>query len=119
MNAFVDHAGKVKLGEGVDESTTMGPLVSKEQQERVERYIEIGIGEATLVAKGETPDHPRLAGGYFVPPTVFADVTNDATIAREEIFGPVMSVMVRLDEDVIAMATTTTTAWRRPCGPRT
>jgi acyl-CoA reductase-like NAD-dependent aldehyde dehydrogenase len=105
VNAFVDHAGKVKLGEGVDESTTMGPLVSKEQQERVERYIEIGIGEATLVAKGETPDHPRLAGGYFVPPTVFADVTNDATIAREEIFGPVMSVIpFGSIEDVIAMA---------------
>jgi acyl-CoA reductase-like NAD-dependent aldehyde dehydrogenase len=105
VNDFVDRAGKVKLGEGVDEATTMGPLVSKEQQERVERYIEIGTGEATLVGKGQTPDDPRLAGGYFVPPTVFADVSNHATIAREEIFGPVMSVIpFATVEDVIAMA---------------
>jgi acyl-CoA reductase-like NAD-dependent aldehyde dehydrogenase len=105
VNAFVDRAGEVKLGEGSDESTTMGPLVSKEQQERVERYIEIGTSEATLAARGEKPDDPRLAQGYFVPPTIFADVTNDATIAREEIFGPVMSVIPFSSiEDVIAMA---------------
>jgi acyl-CoA reductase-like NAD-dependent aldehyde dehydrogenase len=105
VNAFVDRAKDVKLGKGSEESTTMGPLVSKEQQERVERYIEIGTGEATLVAKGEKPDDPSLAGGYFVPPTIFADVTNDATIAREEIFGPVMSVIPFSSvEDVIAMA---------------
>src|SRR5688572_31705992 len=105
VNAFVDHARDVKLGAGMDASTTMGPLVSKEQQERVERYIEIGTGEATLAAKGEKPDDPRLAQGYFVPPTIFADVTNDATIAREEIFGPVMSVIPFSSiEDVIAMA---------------
>jgi acyl-CoA reductase-like NAD-dependent aldehyde dehydrogenase len=105
VNAFVDRAKDVRLGEGTDESTTMGPLVSKEQQERVERYIEIGTGEARLAAKGERPDDPRLAHGYFVPPTIFADVTNDATIAREEIFGPVMSVIPFSSiEDVIAMA---------------
>jgi acyl-CoA reductase-like NAD-dependent aldehyde dehydrogenase len=105
VNAFVDRAKGVKLGEGTNESTTMGPLVSKEQQERVERYIEIGTSEATLAAKGEKPDDPRLAQGYFVPPTIFADVTNDATIAREEIFGPVMSVIPFSSiEDVIAMA---------------
>ena len=105
VNAFVDRAKDVKLGRGSEESTTMGPLVSKEQQERVERYIEIGTGEATLAAKGEKPDDPSLAGGYFVPPTIFADVTNDATIAREEIFGPVMSVIPFSSvEDVIAMA---------------
>jgi betaine-aldehyde dehydrogenase len=105
VNAFVDRASSVKLGEGSDESTTMGPLVSKEQKERVERYIEVGTSEARLAAKGEKPDDPRLAQGYFVPPTIFADVTNDATIAREEIFGPVMSVIPFSSiEDVIAMA---------------
>jgi acyl-CoA reductase-like NAD-dependent aldehyde dehydrogenase len=105
VNAFVDRAKTAKLGDGADESTTMGPLVSKEQQQRVERYIEIGTGEATLAATGEKPSDPRLAGGYFVPPTIFADVTNDATIAREEIFGPVMSVIPFSSvEDVIAMA---------------
>jgi acyl-CoA reductase-like NAD-dependent aldehyde dehydrogenase len=105
VNAFVERARAVKLGDGADEATTMGPLVSKEQQERVERYIEIGTGEATLAATGERPPDPRLAQGYFVPPTIFADVTNDATIAREEIFGPVMSVIPFSSvEDVIAMA---------------
>src|ERR671919_1854981 len=105
VNAFVDRASRVKLGEGSDESTTMGPLVSKEQKERVERYIEVGTGEARLAPKGEKPDDPRLAQGYFVPPTIFADVTNDATIAREEIFGPVMSVLPFSSiDDVIAMA---------------
>jgi acyl-CoA reductase-like NAD-dependent aldehyde dehydrogenase len=105
VNAFVDRAKSVTLGAGTDDATTMGPLVSKEQQERVERYIEIGTGEASLAAKGEKPDDPRLAGGYFVPPTIFADVPNDATIAREEIFGPVMSVIPFASvDDVLAMA---------------
>jgi acyl-CoA reductase-like NAD-dependent aldehyde dehydrogenase len=105
VNAFVDRAKGITLGAGTDDATTMGPLVSKEQQERVERYIEIGTGEASLAAKGEKPDDPRLAGGYFVPPTIFADVPNDARIAREEIFGPVMSVIPFASvDDVIAMA---------------
>ncbi len=93
VSALVDHAKSVKVGDGLSEGTTMGPLVSKEQQERVQQYIEIGTGEATLAVQGTMPDDPRLAGGYFVPPTIFADVTNDARIAREEIFGPVMSVI--------------------------
>jgi acyl-CoA reductase-like NAD-dependent aldehyde dehydrogenase len=105
VNAFVDRAKGITLGAGTDDATTMGPLVSKEQQERVERYIEIGTGEASLAAKGEKPGDPRLAGGYFVPPTIFADVPNDATIAREEIFGPVMSVIPFASvDDVLAMA---------------
>jgi acyl-CoA reductase-like NAD-dependent aldehyde dehydrogenase len=83
----------------------MGPLVSKEQQERVERYVEIGRGEARLAGEGTRPSDTRLSGGYFVPPAVFADVDNGATIAREEIFGPVMSVIPFGDvEDVVAMA---------------
>ena len=93
VNAFVDRASSVTLGDGLDESTTMGPLISKEQQERVSKYIEIGEGEAKLAGRGSLPKDPKLANGYFVAPTVFADVDNDATIAREEIFGPVMSVI--------------------------
>jgi len=105
LNAFVERSAAIKLGEGRDESTTMGPLVSREQLERVERYIEIGQREARLAAQGEKPADPRLSGGYFVPPTVFADVDNRATIAREEIFGPVMSVIpFGSVEDVVAMS---------------
>jgi acyl-CoA reductase-like NAD-dependent aldehyde dehydrogenase len=105
MNAFVERAKAVRLGSGLDEGTTMGPLVSAEQRERVERYIELGQGEATLAVQGSTPTDPRLANGYFVPPTIFADVRNTDTIAREEIFGPVMSVIPFAGvEDVIEMS---------------
>jgi acyl-CoA reductase-like NAD-dependent aldehyde dehydrogenase len=105
VNAFVDRASAIVVGEGSDEATEMGPLVSKEQQERVERFIEIGSKEATLAKQGARPSDARLANGYFVPPTVFADVDNDATIAREEIFGPVMSVIPFSSvEEVVAMS---------------
>ena len=105
VNAFVDRASEIVVGEGSDEATEMGPLVSKEQQERVERFIEIGSKEATLAKQGSRPSDGRLANGYFVPPTVFADVDNDATIAREEIFGPVMSVIPFSSvEEVVAMS---------------
>jgi acyl-CoA reductase-like NAD-dependent aldehyde dehydrogenase len=105
LNAFSERVSQIRLGDGLDEDTTMGPLVSKEQQERVQRYIEVGRGEAKVAAAGATPSLGKLANGYFVPPTVFADVDNGATIAREEIFGPVMSVIPFSGiEDVIAMS---------------
>jgi acyl-CoA reductase-like NAD-dependent aldehyde dehydrogenase len=69
--------------------------------ERVSRYIEIGGGEARLAIQGDPPADPKLSGGYFVPPTIFADVDNGATIAREEIFGPVMSVIRFTDVDEV------------------
>jgi acyl-CoA reductase-like NAD-dependent aldehyde dehydrogenase len=93
LHAMVDRAKQVKLGDGLAADTTMGPLISKEQQERVKEYIDIGATEARLAVQGDSPSDPKLAGGYFVPPTIFADVDNDARIAREEIFGPVMSVI--------------------------
>jgi acyl-CoA reductase-like NAD-dependent aldehyde dehydrogenase len=105
VNALVDRATSVTVGDPQDGSTTMGPLISKEQQERVQKYLEVGASEARLAGQGSTPDDPRLAGGYFVPPTVFSDVDNSARIAREEIFGPVMSVIpFRSVDDVVAMA---------------
>jgi acyl-CoA reductase-like NAD-dependent aldehyde dehydrogenase len=93
LNALVDRAKGVKLGAPGADGTTMGPLVSREQQERVQQYIEIGASEAKMAVQGERPSDPALANGYFVPPTIFADVDNNARIAREEIFGPVMSVI--------------------------
>jgi acyl-CoA reductase-like NAD-dependent aldehyde dehydrogenase len=105
VNAMGERATGIVLGDPSDDDTTMGPLVSREQKERVQHYLEVGAGEARLAAQGATPQDPSLANGYFVPPTIFADVTNDATIAREEIFGPVMSVIpFRSVDDVIAMA---------------
>jgi betaine-aldehyde dehydrogenase len=105
VNALVDRATSITLGDPSSDDTTMGPLVSKEQQERVQSYLEVGSSEARLAGQGTTPDDPKLANGYYVPPTVFADVDNDARIAREEIFGPVMSVIpFETPDDVLAMS---------------
>jgi acyl-CoA reductase-like NAD-dependent aldehyde dehydrogenase len=83
----------------------MGPLVSKEQQERVLHYIDVGQKETKLAVQGDAPSDGSLAGGYFVPPTIFADASNDMTIAREEIFGPVMTVIpFEGVEEVIALS---------------
>jgi aldehyde dehydrogenase (NAD+) len=84
---------QVKVGDPREEATTIGPLVSKKQYERVQNYIRLGIAEgAELLAGGE--GHPDgLETGNFVKPTVFAGVTNDMRIAKEEIFGPVLSLM--------------------------
>ena len=101
VSQLVDRARAVRLGDGLDEQTTMGPLVSKEQQERVLGYIDVGRNEARLAVQGEAPTDGRLAGGYFVPPTIFADASNDVRIAREEIFGPVMTVIPFSDVDEV------------------
>jgi acyl-CoA reductase-like NAD-dependent aldehyde dehydrogenase len=87
------------VGDPMDMGNTGGPMVSKTQQDRVRGYIQKGIDEgATLVTGGaEQPD--GLDTGYFIRPTVFADVTNDMTIAQEEIFGPVVSIIAYDDED--------------------
>ena len=79
--------------------TTMGALASKAQYDRTLHYIETAKAEgARLLTGGKRPDAPELANGYFVEPTIFADVTADMTIARDEIFGPVASVLRWHDE---------------------
>jgi len=93
LQAMCDRAKAIKLGDPMDDETTMGPLVSEQQQKTVTKYIDIGKKEAKVAAEGERPSDPRLANGYFVPPTIFSDVDNNMTIAREEIFGPVMAVI--------------------------
>jgi len=99
--AMVEHVKKIKVGDGMDPETTMGPLISAEQKKTVESYIQIGRGEAKVAVEGTLPDDPRLAGGYFVAPMIFADVDNDMRIGREEIFGPVMSVIPFDDVDEV------------------
>ncbi len=87
------------LGSSFDPNAKLGPLISDTQRERVRGYIKKGIEEgATLVTGGaEAPE--GLEKGYFVKPTVFANVRNDMTIAQEEIFGPVLSIIAYDDED--------------------
>ncbi|HEY2231695.1 MAG TPA: aldehyde dehydrogenase family protein [Xanthobacteraceae bacterium] len=87
-------AAGFKPGAPTEPSTTMGAIVSKAQFERVLSYIEAGKREgARLVHGGGRPSAPELAHGWFVEPTIFADVTPEMTIAREEIFGPVLSIL--------------------------
>jgi acyl-CoA reductase-like NAD-dependent aldehyde dehydrogenase len=100
LAAMAERAERVRLGDGLDERTTMGPLVSAEQLERVQSYMEIGRREAELVVAGRLPTDERLAGGYFATPAIF-QASNDATIAREEIFGPVMTVIPFRDPDEV------------------
>ena len=103
-----NEVARVQSGDPRDPLTTVGPMVSQKQWERVQRYIRIGIDEgARLIAGGEgRPD--GLDAGWFIKPTVFSDVTNDMTIAREEIFGPVLSIIGYGDvEEAIAIANDT------------
>ena len=91
-------AAKFKVGDPASEETTMGPVVSERQWAKIQSYIAKGISEgATLVTGGE--GRPEgLSKGYYVQPTVFADVKNDMTIAQEEIFGPVLAIIGYEDE---------------------
>ena len=101
-------AERFTVGDPTSDTTKLGPLVSAMQRDRVRAYIRKGIEEgATLVVGGaEPPD--GLAKGYFVRPTVFANVRNDMTIAQEEIFGPVLSIIpYDTDEEAIRIANDT------------
>ncbi len=92
-------AESVVVGDPRDEGTQIGPLVSQQQWDKVQGLIQQGIDEGATLAAGGTgrPDH--LDKGYYARPTVFADVTNDMTIAREEIFGPVLALIPYADDD--------------------
>jgi phenylacetaldehyde dehydrogenase len=98
-------ASSIRLGPGLDPSTQMGPLVSREQQERVLGYIRSGRSDgASVIAGGDAPSHP----GYYVEPTVMADVQRTMRVVQEEIFGPVL-VAQRFDDldEVAALANDT------------
>jgi acyl-CoA reductase-like NAD-dependent aldehyde dehydrogenase len=104
MERIRERVTHIRLGDTADYETTMGPVVSEAQMRRVLGYIEKGRSEgARLVCGGGRPDHMKK--GWFVQPTIFEEVANDAAIAREEIFGPVLAV-IRYDtlEEAITMA---------------
>ena len=103
-----EYAGMVEVGDPAEEGRHIGPLVSEAQFNKVQGLIDTAIGEgARLVAGG--PGRPDgLNRGYFVRPTVFADVNNDMTIAREEVFGPVLAMIpFDTEEEAIAIANDT------------
>ena len=100
VELFAEATRKVKVGNPLDDATEVGTLVSEKQRERVKGYIEAGVAEgASIVAGGTAPDDPELADGAYLLPTIFDGVTNDMRIAREEIFGPVVSVIPFDTED--------------------
>jgi aldehyde dehydrogenase (NAD+) len=97
-----------KAGDPRDMQTEVGPMVSRKQWDRVQRYIRIGIDEGARVLAGGEGLPDGIAAGWFVRPTLFSGVRNDMTIAREEIFGPVLSIIsYRDEEEAIAIANDT------------
>ena len=105
LDAMVEKAKTITLGNGLERTTKMGPLVSHEHLDRVVGYQEVGKREAKLALGGGRATVSGLANGLFVEPTIFYDVDNSARIAREEIFGPVAAVIPFDDEaDAIRIA---------------
>jgi len=93
VKRLVERVRKIKLGNGFDETTQMGPLISAEHLNKVSRYVEIGRKEgATVAAGGERPDDPELNDGFFYLPTVLTDCTTDMHVVQEEGSGPVITV---------------------------
>jgi aldehyde dehydrogenase (NAD+) len=91
---LIERAQKLKLGDGLEPGTDVGPVVNRGQKERVHSYVEIGKAEgAKLVAGGSPAEDGALAQGHFYKPTIFDQVTPKMRIAVEEIFGPVLSVI--------------------------
>jgi aldehyde dehydrogenase (NAD+) len=104
VDTFTGLAGAMKIGEATEPDTMIGPMVSARQRERVEGYIAKGKEQgARITTGGGRPEH--MEKGFFVEPTIFADVENSHTIAQEEIFGPVLSLIAYdTEEDALAMA---------------
>jgi aldehyde dehydrogenase (NAD+) len=107
VEALASKFSQTRVGDPFDEQTQLGPLVTDRQRDRVEGYIAKGVAEgATLAAGGGRPKD--LDRGYYVEPTVFGNVDNGSTIGREEIFGPVLSVIAADDErDAVRVANDT------------
>jgi acyl-CoA reductase-like NAD-dependent aldehyde dehydrogenase len=103
LEKVIDAAKRVKLGDQMDPGTTMGPLISAKQKDRVLGYIASGKNDAKIVYGGDEPK--GLEKGFFVGPAIFDQVQNSMKIAREEIFGPVLSVLTFKEEgEALALA---------------
>jgi betaine-aldehyde dehydrogenase len=109
VDRIVARLPEIVLGDGFAEEVRSGPLISAEHRVKVERYVAGAVEDgATLVAGGRRPDDPALADGFYLEPTVFTDVSPRMTIAREEVFGPVLTVERFHDEaEAVALANDT------------
>lgn len=102
---LAEKARLINCGDGLDPSTRLGPLVSRQQRQEVLGYIEVGKQEGTLVVGGGPPADGDLAEGHFVVPTIFTDLPDESRLVKEEIFGPVLAVQTFEDDDeALAMA---------------
>lgn len=106
MQRLIEGANALKLGDGLKPDSAMGPLVAESQRKRVAGYVEIGTGEgATVAAGGAPPTEEALSSGYFYRPTILDGVTPDMRVAKEEIFGPVLTVTTfKGDDDAVKKA---------------
>jgi aldehyde dehydrogenase (NAD+) len=105
LGLIVEEVKKVRVGDPQDAATTMGPVVNRSQFEKIQKYIQSGIDEGARLVCGGLGRPEGLTHGFFIKPTIFADVTPNMTIAREEIFGPVLVVMAyKTDEEAMEIA---------------
>jgi acyl-CoA reductase-like NAD-dependent aldehyde dehydrogenase len=107
MQKLVDRVSKIKIGDPFQDETEMGPLATQAQLERVEKYVAIGLDEGgKLVCGGKKPEY--LGKGWYFEPTIFEHHDNNSRITKEEIFGPVLSVIpFKNEEEVIQLANST------------
>jgi (Z)-2-((N-methylformamido)methylene)-5-hydroxybutyrolactone dehydrogenase len=109
VERLTEKANSIKLGDPLDEETEMGPIAFKEQLDKIQGYINAGQEEgAEIVVGGKPPEDPELQDGFFIEPTILTGVDNEMTVARDEIFGPVLSVVpARSEEEVVRLANDT------------
>jgi betaine-aldehyde dehydrogenase len=107
--ALTDKVRRIRLGDPLDRATKMGPLVTAEHRAKVMSYIEVGKASGRrLLCGGRVPDRADLKKGFYVEPTIFADVDNRDRIAQEEIFGPVLAVIrFETEEEAVRLANDT------------
>ncbi|MCZ7573276.1 MAG: aldehyde dehydrogenase [Ardenticatenaceae bacterium] len=102
LEALKERTRQLRMGNPLEPTTQIGPVISQAQLDRIQHYVETGLQEgAKLLVGGNRPMEPGLNRGYFYTPTVFYDVSNDMTIAQEEIFGPVTVVIPFSSEDEV------------------
>ncbi|PTL40097.1 betaine-aldehyde dehydrogenase [Alkalicoccus saliphilus] len=106
VEALIERVKQIKLGNGMEDGTESGPLISAEHREKVEKFVEIGKEEgAFLAAGGKRPDKSELSEGFFYLPTVFTNCESKMTIVQEEVFGPVLTVETfKTEEEAAATA---------------